>query len=205
MDEKASSQPRPLGAGDHGRRARRNHRSRGAVLVEFAITLPLMLLLVATVIDLWELLRQADLVLMSTRHGARTAAAEAHWVFSDPDQTKPEKACGDIDGDSPVLTAGVALAHNYLVAVGLQSGACVPSGTPQRVCTGSAYSITSQFEKLCEGGFPQQAVRVTAQSLGAARCLVCLPQLLLTRPVRASSVFAAEVDCNSVGEGLTCP
>lgn len=53
---------------------------RGAVLVEFAIVLPLLTLLLLTVIDLGLVVRESQVIQNAAREGARFSALPVSWV-----------------------------------------------------------------------------------------------------------------------------
>lgn len=83
-----------------GRSAGAWSRPSGQTLVEFALVLPLFLLLLFAVIDGGRLVYENSVVSQAAREGARLAAVEAGWIgSSDP-------ACGTVNG--PVCPAGVA-------------------------------------------------------------------------------------------------
>lgn len=53
---------------------------RGAVLVEFAIVLPLLALLLLTVIDLGLVIRESQVLQNAAREGARFSALPTSWI-----------------------------------------------------------------------------------------------------------------------------
>lgn len=70
---------------------RRTVNRRGATAVEFALTLPVLLLLAAAVVDIGQYLYVADGMVAAVAEGARAGA------LADPD-----------DGEDPILTAKAA-------------------------------------------------------------------------------------------------
>ena len=67
-------------------RYRTDHRARGGeggqALIEFAVVLPLFLLIVFGLIDVGRLVYTSSTVSQAAREGARLAAAEARWIGS---------------------------------------------------------------------------------------------------------------------------
>jgi TadE-like protein len=59
---------------------RRGGAERGAVLVEFAIVLPLLALLFLTIIDLGLAIRESQVLQNAAREGARFSALQISWV-----------------------------------------------------------------------------------------------------------------------------
>jgi hypothetical protein len=70
----------------------RRERDRGQALVEFAVVLPIFLLVVFGLIDVGRLVYTNATLSQAAREGARLAAAEARWVGSD------HPACVDDQG-----------------------------------------------------------------------------------------------------------
>jgi len=188
-----------------GMSSQRNHQADlGGVLVEFALTFPLVLLIAASMIDVWLLVRDSEMMLAATRYGARAASAKARDIAFSDDDRRLSLACEDATGRSPVLDTAVSLAFQHLVMSGLDKGNCTLSGISKRECTGSSYKTVAQFEDLCEGDAAARVIRVTVISQGVWNCLFCLPQFSGLTLRDASSIFAVEVDCSAL-EPLTCP
>jgi Flp pilus assembly protein TadG len=83
-------------------RLRRRHaaRSTGQSLVEFALVLPIFLLLLFGLIDGGRLVYQHTVLSQAAREGARLASVEASWIGSG------DTGCGAADG--PVCPASTA-------------------------------------------------------------------------------------------------
>ena len=94
-------------------RKRDGHRGQG--LVEFALVIPLFLLLIFGLIDVGRLVYMDSVLSQAAREGARTASVEASWIgSSDP-------SCNTTDGpvcpaDIAALQAHVTTAVNRMVA-----------------------------------------------------------------------------------------
>ncbi len=90
-------------------RLRARDDARGQALVEFAIVIPLFLLIVFGLIDLGRFVMSDSILSQSAREGARLAAVEAQWVgLSEP-------GCNTSGG--PICPASVAaLANDVQVA-----------------------------------------------------------------------------------------
>ena len=130
---------------------RRNHRlgSRGQSLVEFALVLPIFLLLLFGLIDGGRLVYHHSVLSQAAREGARLASVEASWIGSG------DAGCGSAGG--PVCPASAAsmktdivMAANRMVTPfsTVSSGdvfvRCDPSGgTPTGNWTGSSCSSNS--------------------------------------------------------------
>jgi TadE-like protein len=84
-------------------RRRTNRSTRGQALVEFALILPIFLLLIFGLIDLGRFVITDHILSQAAREGARQAAVEASWVGS------TSGACGKVGG--PVCPADVTTLH----------------------------------------------------------------------------------------------
>lgn len=114
----------------------RPHRQRGQGLVEFALVLPIFMVLLFGVIDGARFVYMSSVVSQAAREGARLAAVEASWLgSSDP-------SCGAPGGRGPVCPTNVAalkadalVAANRMVAPfgSISSGSiflsCDPAGS----------------------------------------------------------------------------
>jgi Flp pilus assembly protein TadG len=96
---------------------------QGAVLVEFAIVLPLLVLLFLTVIDLGLVIRESQVLQNAVREGARFSALPTSWV--DPRNPMASEAtvrrrvtdyC--LEEGIVVDPAAVGLNQRYLINVG---------------------------------------------------------------------------------------
>lgn len=171
------------------------------MLIEIAVVLPLVFGTLSAMIDLGLVIRRADLLLSASRHGARVAAAQSRAVHMGGSLAQ---ACNDDSGTSPVLTAAVELSFAYLTAVGLDTGTCVPGGSPVRSCTGNSFIVSAQFGDACEGGFGQRIVQISVVAKSSEpSCVFCLMPLSINGALRSESVFAAEVDCATL-EPIAC-
>jgi hypothetical protein len=81
---------------------------RGQTLVEFALTLPVLLMLLFGVVDGGRLVYLNSVVSQAAREGARVAAVEASWLgSSDP-------SCGKTGG--PICPATIAMLKSHVLA-----------------------------------------------------------------------------------------
>jgi Flp pilus assembly protein TadG len=78
----------------------RAQRSRGQSLVEFALVLPVFMLLLFGLIDMGRYVYMNSTLSQAAREGARVAAVEAFWIG------RADASCGAIGG--PVCPANVA-------------------------------------------------------------------------------------------------
>jgi len=179
-----------------------NDSSRGVALFEIALTLPVLLLLIAGIVNWWQLVWRQDLILTASRHGARAAAARARQLSLDG---QTEDACGDASGTSPALTTAVGLTYRYLVDAGLETGACAPAGSPVRACAGPTYTVSADFQTVCEAGLGHRGIRVRVSSNGTVPCLFCFRQILEGVAINGESLFAAEAACRTLPGVVTCP
>jgi Flp pilus assembly protein TadG len=88
--------------------ARRDLADTGQSLVEFALLLPLFVLLLFAVLDGGRLIYLNSVVSQAAREAARVAAVEASWIGS------TDLACGTTGG--PVCPAGIATGSPSLKA-----------------------------------------------------------------------------------------
>jgi Flp pilus assembly protein TadG len=81
-------------------RLRRGQRSRGQSLVEFALVIPIFLLLLFGLIDGGRLVYQHSVLSQAAREGARLASVEASWIGS------TDTGCGSTGGPVCPASAG---------------------------------------------------------------------------------------------------
>ncbi|HET8785696.1 MAG TPA: TadE/TadG family type IV pilus assembly protein [Candidatus Limnocylindrales bacterium] len=126
--------------------ARRYRRSRGQSLVEFALVLPIFILLLFGLIDGGRLVYQHSVLSQAAREGARLASVEASWIGS------ADAGCGGTGG--PVCPASAAAMKTDIITAANRMIApfaavtsaevfvrCDPSGgTPTGNWTGSTCS-----------------------------------------------------------------
>ena len=96
-------------------RRRSKHSDRGQALVEFALILPLFLLVIFGLIDLGRFVITDHILSQAAREGARQAAVEASWMGS------TNTACGKAGG--PVCPANVTALKNDALAAANGHGA----------------------------------------------------------------------------------
>jgi hypothetical protein len=101
-----------------------------------------------------------------------------------------------------VLDTGAELAFRFLVHSNLESGSCIPSGSPVRSCSGDRYRISAEFETPCEDEYAMRTVRVRAEPHSGWRCLFCLPFIVSVLGSGPESSYPVEVDCHSVDDLL---
>jgi hypothetical protein len=89
-------------------RRRTKHGERGQALVEFALILPIFLLLIFGIIDLGRFVITDHILSQAAREAARQAAVEASWVGS------TSTSCGKVEG--PVCPADVTTLRNDAIA-----------------------------------------------------------------------------------------
>jgi hypothetical protein len=141
-----------------GRLARPGHRGRGQALVEFALVLPIFLLLLFAVIDGGRYVYVNSTLSNAAREGARLGSVEASWRGS------ADPSCGAVGG--PVCPANTSAlidhiteaANRQMAPFGTVSDvyvSCVPAGgTPPS----GAWTTTSCASNASGG---QLSVRVT--------------------------------------------
>lgn len=128
------------------RRVRQPRNSRGQSLVEFALVLPIFLLLLFGLVDGGRLVYQHSVLSQAAREGARLASVEASWIGS------VDAGCGSTGG--PVCPASatamkidiVSAANRMIAPFATVTSAdvfvrCDPTGgTPTGDWTGSSCS-----------------------------------------------------------------
>jgi Flp pilus assembly protein TadG len=85
------------------RRLRRRPATRGQALVEFALTLPIFVLLIFGLIDMGRFVFGQSTLSQAAREGARLGAVEAYWIGV---TNATEPSCNQTGG--PVCPANVA-------------------------------------------------------------------------------------------------
>jgi Flp pilus assembly protein TadG len=128
---------------------RRQPRSRGQSLVEFALVIPIFLLLLFGLIDGGRLVYQHSVLSQAAREGARLASVEASWIGS------TDVGCGATGGPVCPSNAGamktdiVAAANRMItpfatvVAADVNMRCDASGGTPTGNWTGSTCSSNS--------------------------------------------------------------
>jgi Flp pilus assembly protein TadG len=123
--------------------------ARGQSLVEFALTIPIFILLLFGLIDGGRLVYQHSVLSQAAREGARLASVEASWIGSG------DAGCGATSGPACPASAGamktdiVAAANRMIAPFTTVASAdvfvrCDPSGgTPTGNWTGSTCSSNS--------------------------------------------------------------
>ena len=111
MNASISTRPNVTGP-SHGPR-----RSRGQTLVEFALVLPVFLVMLFGLLDAGRYVYMNSVLSQAAREGARLAAVEAYWIGS------PDSSCGATGGRGPVcpvdeaaFKADILAAANRMVA-----------------------------------------------------------------------------------------
>jgi Flp pilus assembly protein TadG len=124
----------------------RRPRSRGQSLVEFALVIPIFLLLLFGLIDGGRLVYQHSVLSQAAREGARLASVEASWIGS------ADAGCGSAGGpvcpaSAGAMKADIVTAANRMITPFATVGSadvnmrCDPSGgTPTGNWTGSTCS-----------------------------------------------------------------
>ncbi len=139
----------------------RRRRSQGQTLIEFALVLPLFLLMLFGLIDVGRFVYLNSVMSQAAREGARVAAVEASWLGSvDP-------ACGTAGGpvcpaNLAALKADITAAANRMIApfgsVGAVYLSCdTPGGAPTGRWTGASCTNTTAGTDLV-------SVRITLTS-----------------------------------------
>jgi hypothetical protein len=113
-----------------------NRRSRGQALVEFALVIPVFLLMLFALIDVGRFIYLNSTLSQAAREGARLGSVEASY------RSSADPACGTVGGpvcpaDDTVLLTHVTSAANRMMApfgaVGSTQMSCVarpPTGVP---------------------------------------------------------------------------
>ena len=88
---------------------------RGQALVEFALVIPVFLLMLFGVVDAGRYVYMTSVLSQAAREGARLAAVEASWIGS------ADPSCGSVGGpvcpsNTAALTADATAAANRMVA-----------------------------------------------------------------------------------------
>jgi Flp pilus assembly protein TadG len=86
----------------------RSRRSRGQALVEFALVIPIFLLMLFGLIDIGRYVYMNSTLSQAAREGARVAAVEAYWMG------KSDPSCGSAAG--PVCPANLTALRTDVLA-----------------------------------------------------------------------------------------
>ena len=146
--------------GRHGTGRRHRRRSPGQSLVEFALVLPIFLLLLFGLIDGARLVFQHTVLSQAAREGARVASVEAGWIGTSG------SGCGTSGG--PVCPATVTAMRSHVLAAAnrnIQPFAALTSADLQTRCDPSGGAPTGNWTaSTCtsNGTGNVASVRVTA-------------------------------------------
>lgn len=93
----------------------RAHPSRGQTLVEFALVLPVFLVMLFGLLDAGRYVYMSSVISQAAREGARLAAVEAYWIG------RSDSSCGAVGGqvcpvDETAFRADILAAANRMVA-----------------------------------------------------------------------------------------
>jgi Flp pilus assembly protein TadG len=133
----------PIGDGPLMRRAAcLGRRGTGQGLVEFALVLPIFLLLLFGLIDVGRLVYMNSVLSQAAREGARTASVEAGWIgSSDPSCNQPGgPVC---PANFAALKTDVTAAANRMVAPFASVSAVYISCDPQGSAPTGKWTTTS--------------------------------------------------------------
>jgi hypothetical protein len=179
-------------------------KGRGAALVEFALVLPLLLLVIAAVWEWGGIIREANILIEASRHGARVAGgmsadvARGDWCSPLPPYDSGMQSCStapSAGGLDPLQTVAAGTSMNsvceYLGAAGLPR-----SDWEVRFQVEQGYDFPSENLTL---GLPGRAFRITVQRSAAATrpCVVCLLGFFSNAlKNEGSSVFPSQQRCS---------
>lgn len=118
----------------HARHRRQRYQSQGSVLVETAVIFPLVLLIIAGIIDLGYVFQQSTVIYQASRAGARTAGsmtaklsptATAAWCGATAAELVGSGGCatvlgGNFPNDAIPLRSGMYMACHYLREAGFE-------------------------------------------------------------------------------------
>jgi hypothetical protein len=171
-------------------RLRRLHRQRGAVAVEFALVLPLLLLLVLGGIDWGYYFFVGEIAANAAREGARAAALVRTGV--DP--------CAGAPGALPTpILGGQTVSANYMRAGALIGDPLIDTRLRPFDCTNESCGGTNVSNSCCQltniPGYPDPVIKVTV-AYEARHCTMSLtgflPAALLPRRVVATAIMRRE-------------
>lgn len=138
----------------------RRRRSPGQSLVEFALVLPIFLLLLFGLIDGARLVYQHTVLSQAAREGARVASVEASWIGMSG------SGCGTSGG--PVCPATVAAMRTDVLTAAnrnIQPFAALTSGSLQTRCDPSGGTPTGTWSATtCTNNGPGNVVSVRVSS-----------------------------------------
>jgi Flp pilus assembly protein TadG len=161
---------------------RRLHRERGAVAVEFALVLPLLLLLVLGGIDWGYYFFAGEIAANAAREGARAGAIQRG---ADP--------CGDFPGP-PIQRGAITVAQSYMAAGGL-----IGSAADQRLKDFDTTCPSTSGKGCCalltSPSFTDQVVQVTVRyelRAGSMSLTGFLPSWLLPAAVVSTATMRRE-------------
>lgn len=177
--------------------------SRGAILVEAAIIVPLAIFIIAGILDLGHLFQESTIVYQASRAGARTGGAQtakktpqvmAYWCGPASDVPIDPIRCDVVLGETPPwdslpgtpfqrvpLVSGLFMACHYLREAGLEPA-------EWRVRVQGPYRRT---EDTSEMNWLSVAVE---RSESGRRCLFCIQQFLESIVLVEKSVFPVQCD-----------
>ena len=171
--------------------------ARGGVLVELAILIPVIVLLIGGIVDLSSIIRESNIVVEASRHGARSGGAAAA-AFPAPmcsDSTVHyEYSCDAVGAFSPDhegLRAATERTCEYLELTLQRPG-------DWKVATDKSLVADEDPVLTVENGvFAQVKVTVSQSEAAQSRCLLCWVPGLSSFLLRAESSFPVQVKCGS--------
>lgn len=171
-------------------------------LVEFALLVPLVILVVVLIIDFGSTLHHIQVISAAARDGARAAAAYPRRATS-PSKPPPQVSCSDSNlalGSVPCAGVTVAtLPTNFTNAVTTFAKLATCAAINDSKLDGSKWDVRASFLPDSEAsvdGVRFDLLRVTIDPAGdSSSCLICWERWVNALRPHAESTFMLEAAC----------
>ena len=157
-----------------------SHEDRGSAIIEAALLLPILMIVIAGLIDLSNSLHYKRTVSTATRHGARVGGALSHDFSSLCTTNIPEitaETCNDLPTGTTILDKSVRSSCEYI------------SREMQDL---NQFSVSSSVETITRSGLDFRAVNISTQTVPGAFCFLCPFSGFRTRQISDTSTFILE-------------
>ena len=160
---------------------------RGGVLAELAILVPLVILFTGAIIDFGKMIRESNVLVEASRHGARSGGAllnpGVNWCTQDVSALTIPCAPAPVQG-APLQTAA-ARSCDYIQSAGLSRNDWII--TASRVVTSEDPVIPLPVIEL--------KVDISQNPASKSRCVLCWVPALTNWLLSAESSFPAQIRC----------
>jgi|GEM_PF-2069118 len=162
---------------------------RGGVLTELAILIPLIILMTGGLIDLGKMIRESNVLVEASRHGARSGGAlvnaQVNWCTGSVADLV-DVPCSPIPRHGTPLQTSVARSCDYIESAGLSRADWQVSVSRSLMADEDLALPITVFGLR---------VQIGQNPASNSRCLLCWLPFLKSWLLSAESIFPAQIRC----------